>query len=386
MRIGVVGGGVYGTAVAYFLTEFGATDVTLFEAESIASGSTGYSAGIVRHHYTNEVQIRMAKRGREILERLPDYVGHDGGFHRNGYLLLPAPDDLDEFRRTVDRQRELGIDVELVDPDELTDHHPAISPADVEVGAFERTAGFADPYLVASGFAEAARENGADVHTGTPVTDLHAEDGTVTAVETPDGRHRVDYVVNAAGFRGRDVGEMVGVDLPLQRYESKIAVLRAEREYGSELPTVSDHSVKPDMYAKPEPGGEFLVGGIDRPPVDPSRGPEGVDGEFLRTVGDRIETRLPDYADARVVDSWSGIITVTPDAIQIAGVPDGLDNFYNIVGGSGHGFKEAPAFGESIAQTILGRTPEIDLAPYRLDRFDAGEGFDGISAETYGDS
>lgn len=385
MKIGVIGGGIYGTATAYFLKRFGAESVTLFEKGQIAGESTGYSAGIVRHHYTHDVQIRMAKRGREILANLEEYVGQDGGFRRNGYLILADPDRESAFRRTVTRQRELGIDVEFVEPDELKAHLPGISSEGVTLGAYERDAGFADPPLVASGFADAAEELGATIQTATEVTDLERRNGTITGIETRDGTHSVDYVVNAAGPWGREIGEMAGIDLPLQWRESKIALLEASREYADSYPTLSDHSVKPEMYAKPEPGGEFLLGGIERPPVDREAGLEGVTEAFLEAASKRLDHRLPGYADASVVDTWSGVITVTPDGIQIVGVPRGADNLFNLVGGSGHGFKEAPAFAESAAQTILGESPEIDLAPYALERFEDGETFDGISSETYAD-
>jgi sarcosine oxidase subunit beta len=139
------------------------------------------------------------------------------------------------------------------------------------------------------------------------------------------------------------------------------------------------------MYVKPEPGGEFIVGGIDRPRIDPERGLEGVDSEHLRRIGERLEYRLPEYADAAVVDTWSGEIGVTPDSNQIVGIPRGMENFFNMVGGSGHGFKEAPAFAESVAQQILALEPRFDLSPYRLERFDERSEFEGISKETYGD-
>lgn len=386
MRIGIIGGGVYGVTTAYFLKRLGAEEVLLFEKDAIASGSTGYSAGIVRHHYSNAIQVKMATRGREILENIEEYIGHDGGFVQNGYLILTNAEKEEAFRRTVTLQQDLGIDVELVAPGELTDYLPGIDPSDVEIGAFERDAGFADPYLVTTGFADAARDLGAEILTQTPVTDVTMDGKTATTIETDTETFPVDYVVNAAGPWGKDVGEMVGVDLPLKQYESKIAVLKSTTPYGPDLPTLSDHSVKPDMYTKPETAGEFLVGGIDRPPVDPGRGLEGVTNEFLRTVGERIDQRLPGYSDSEVVESWSGTITVTPDAIQIAGVPNGIENVYNIVGGSGHGFKEATAFAESIAQTILGLEVRVPLDPYRLERFTDGGELTGISTETYSDS
>lgn len=386
MRIAIIGGGVYGTAIAYFLERFGDDDVTLYEKGHIAGGSTAYSAGIVRHHYTSRPQIELAKRGREILADLGSYIGTDGGFRQNGYLILADMDRLDEFRETVRRQQAAGIDIELVSPGELDDHFPGINSDGVELAAHDHDAGFADPYLVATAFGRKAEDLGAEVRTGVAVTDVTVTNGRATQIETERGTDKVDYVVNAAGASGREVGDFFGVDLPLERYESKIAVLSATEDYTLDYPTISDHSMAPDMYTKPEPGGDFIVGGIERPKVDPASGTEGVTTSFLREVADRLEHRLPKFSDAQVAETWSGVITVTPDSVQIAGVPEGLENVYNIVGGSGHGFKEAPAFAESIAQEILGREPENDLTPFRAERFETGKTFDGISAETYGDT
>ncbi|ELY38914.1 NAD(P)/FAD-dependent oxidoreductase [Natronorubrum tibetense] len=385
-RVGIVGGGVYGLSIAYYLSEFGDDDleITAFERGALASETTGYSAGIVRHHYTNRVQIETAIRGRELLEGFESVAGGDGGFRQNGYLVLTDADGVDEFRALVDRQRRAGLEVDLVEATDLESFLPGIDPAGVALGAYEPQAGFADPYLVATDYATGARENGVEIRTATPVTDLVTDGTAVTAVETSEGREPVDIVVNAAGPWGREIASMAGVDVPLEWYESKVAVLRGDEPYGVETPTLSDHSESPDMYLKPEPGGDVLVGGIDRPPVDRAAGLQGVDESFLRAVGDRLDSRLPTFADAAVVDSWSGVISVTPDSHQIVGVPTGVDNLYNALGGSGHGFKEAPAFGESIALSILGEDPRIDLEAYRLERFADGDALSGVSEKSYG--
>jgi len=385
-RVAIVGGGVYGLSVAYFLSRFGGdVEVVVFERGNLASESTGYSAGIIRHHYTNPIQIRTAIRGREILKRFEEYTGSDCGFHQNGYVVTADPDDEAGFRKVIDNQHNVGLDVEYVDPDNLRSLLPAIDPDGVTLAAHEPQAGFADPYLVAMGFAEAARENGVEIRTKEAIIGMKRDENAITKVETVDGVEPFDYVVNAAGPWGSEIAAMVDVEVPLEWYESKIVVLSASESYGPELPTLSDHSLHPDMYCKPEPNGDFLVGGIDRPPVDREQGLQGVDNAHLRQVSKRLEQRLPGYADAEIVNTWSGVIAVTPDSHQIAGVPEGLENFYQILGGSGHGFKEAPAFGESIAQTILDQDPVLDLSPYRLERFRADEPLVGVSTKTYGD-
>ncbi|WP_135807398.1 NAD(P)/FAD-dependent oxidoreductase [Halorussus marinus] len=371
MRIGIIGGGIYGTAIAYFLQELGDVEVALFERQEIGGKSTSRSAGIVRHHYARQGHIKLAKRGREILENLETYVGQKGGFRQNGYLALTGEKNEELFHETIEKQKQIGLDVRLVEPSELGNYIPGIDSSGVTAAAFEREAGFADPYLVAQGFSKAAQESGADLRSRTEVTDIEIDRGVVTAVETTNGTEEVDFLVNAAGPWGAEVGQMVGLDIPLTWYESKAVVLSSTNPYDIETPTLSDSLQQ--MYVKPEPGGDFIVGGIDRPEIDRDVGLEGITIDYLNQVQKALKRRMSTHADAEVIESWSGIITATPDWYQIVGVPDGYENFYNIVGGSGHGFKEAPGFAESIAQEILGNEPNYDLSPYRLERYEEGE-------------
>ena len=379
MRIAIIGGGIYGTAIAYFLEQMDSShEVLLFEKDSISGVSTGKSAGIVRHHYSDEIQIRFAKRGRELLERLPELVGSDGGFYQNGYLILAGESNEDQFRKNVRMQKDVGLDVEFVDPDELDSIVPGLDSDGVAVAALEHEAGFADPYLVATGFANQARTLGAEIRTNEPVTDLELADGSVETVETASDRYDVDVVVNAAGPWADDVAEMAGADLPLTMYEAKVVCLSSGNDL-TDYPTVSD--VDSGLYAKPELNGDFLSGGMEREgghrSVDDRRSLGGVTNDDLEMVGQMLDDRLPRYADADVVDSWSEVITAPPDWHQIIGTPPTVDNFYIVAGGSGHGFKEAPGFAESIAETILGRKPTISLDRYRPTRFETGDAFSG---------
>lgn len=101
---------------------------------------------------------------------------------------------------------------------------------------------------------------------------------------------------------------------------------------------------RPDTYTRPEPGDEFIVGCIERPPVDRYAGLAGVGNAFLAKLRDRSEVHFPNFTESRVIDTWSGFGTLTPDFHHIAGGAAGVENFFNIVGASWHVSKEAPAF------------------------------------------
>jgi sarcosine oxidase subunit beta len=380
MRIAIIGGGIYGSAIAYFLEEFGDEEVHLFERGEIGEGSTGKSAAIVRQHYSNKDHLHLVKRGRDILANLNEYVGQDGGFVQNGYLSLASEGNESALRDIVTIQKSLGIDVEVLQPDQIAERMPALEVGDVAIGAMENNSGFADPKEVTQGFVEKAQELGADVHTNTPVQDINLDGSHLTEVKTPNEDFDIDYVVNAAGPWGDRVASMVGLEIPISWHESKNAELTSSPPYEPDLPTVSD--VDLGLYSKPETTGHFMAGGADRKegentPVDPKTGLNGVDAEYLANLRNLIDHRIPGLDDVRVTGTWSGIITVTPDWHQIVGVPAGYKNFYNILGPSGHGFKEAPGFAESIAQEILGQEPRNDLSEYRLGRFESGSTFVG---------
>ncbi len=380
MRIAIIGGGVYGTAIAYFIQELdGSHDVQLFEKDTIAAASTGKSAGIVRHHYSHDIQIRFAKRGREILEQFPERVGQEAGFYQNGYLIMAGEENEEQFRHNVSLQQNIGLDVDLLEPSELSEYVPGIDSDGVAVAAIEHEAGFADPYLVATGFANAARELGVQIHTKTPVTDIETANDGVTAVRTEEERYPVDLVVNAAGPWAAEVAEMVDISIPMSRYEAKVVTLSASEDYTPEYPTASDIDL--GLYAKPETGGDFISGGMERngghESIAGQAELEGVTNANLETLSELFEERLPSYADASVVNSWSELITAPPDWHQIIGTPPGLNNFYIAAGGSGHGFKEAPGFAEAIAESIVGEEPSNDLSRYHPNRFDSGDVFVG---------
>lgn len=377
MKIGIIGGGVYGCAIAHFLERFGDEDVFLFERGSIGEGSTSKSGAIIRHHYSNERQVRLAIRGREIIENFRSHTGHEAGFVRNKWMLVVDEQDESALRDNVRMHQEVGLDVDLIAPEEAREHLPPLNTDGLTIGAIEHEAGYADPLMVTNGFLERAKDHGTTVYTNTAVTDIEMDGERATAIRTDEDTHEVDYVVNAAGPWGAEIGAMVGLELPLEWYRSQLAELSTETPYDNSLPTISDSST--GLYAKPETGGHFIADGAakNRPVNDATPGIHGIDESYVQTISNMVSHRLPGLGDPRVTATRSGIITVSPDWHQIVGVPTGYENFFNAVGPSGHGFKEAPGFAESIAQTILGQEPKYDLTPYRLERFADDDAFEG---------
>src|SRR3954453_18728634 len=158
----IVGGGCMGASVAYHLARRGVTDVVLLEREKmLGTGSTGRNAGGVRHQFSNEANIRLSIESIALLERFGDEVGQPIDFHQDGYLfLLSSAASVETFRRNVELQRGLGVDVEWLDAGDAERLAPGLSGEGIVGATFCARDGIADPNGVTMGFAKAAQAAG----------------------------------------------------------------------------------------------------------------------------------------------------------------------------------------------------------------------------------
>lgn len=369
----IIGGGVNGASIAYHLAKRQCGTVMLLEKSGLADGSSGKSGGIIRQHYSNPVTIRMAIESRRFFERFDAEVDGCAEFVQNGFLLLVAEKEAEALQTNVALQRELGLDVELVAPNQIEAFLPGISSDGVALAAYEPSAGYADPYGVVTAFAKRAKQLGVTIHIGRRVTGIDVHEGAVRGVETDLGTIRTPVVVNAAGPWGQQIARMVGIELPLTVKRLQELVVKPRIAYTRGNPTVVDlcHLI----YFRPEPGGLVLAGGgitDDTGPVDPDHY-KGADFETLADVSERLTRRMPALSDAELMRGWAGVITVTPDFHPILGEAPEVRGFIHAMSCSGHGFKLAPIVGQLIAELIVeGHTTTLDITPLRPDRFQQG--------------
>jgi sarcosine oxidase subunit beta len=367
----IVGGGCMGASVAYHLARRGVTDVVLIERESLlGTGSTGRNAGGVRHQFSNEANIRLSLESIGVLERFADEVGSEIDFHQDGYLfLLSTPASVEMFTENVALQRSLGIDVVWLDAAEAAALAPGLLTDGVMGATFCQRDGIADPNGVTMGFAKAAQAAGVTIERGTEVTGLRIAGGRVAGVETTRGAIATRVVVNAAGPHARAIGQMAGLEVPVDPYRRHIFI--------AQPPSATDRWHVPEsrimvidfettFYFHREGAGVLFGMG------DPTESPTfdlTVQWDFLERVTPVAEARLPALAEAGISHAWAGLYEVTPDANPLIGPVRDLPGFFLINGFSGHGFQHSPAAGRILADVITGRDPGLDLAPFALERF-----------------
>ena len=173
----VIGAGVNGASTAFRLAQAGVRRVLLVERSGLAAGASGKSGALVRMHYTNEPEARLAHESLAVFRRWSDIVGGECGFVRAGFLQLVAPEYEGALRANVARQQQLGINTRVVDTGELREIAPALNAGDLTCAAYEPDSGYADPVATTYSFARRAAELGVAVRLHAPVRAITTDGG-----------------------------------------------------------------------------------------------------------------------------------------------------------------------------------------------------------------
>jgi len=370
----IIGGGIIGVASAYYLQEKG-NDVTLLEKSKLGTGSTGRANGGIRAQFSSPVSAKLSLESIKVWEAFDEQFDTDIGYRRPGYMFLAREaSTAEQFRENVRKQNEFGIPSEFVDPTRAQELCPELHADKFVGGAYCPTDGFADPNLALQGFAAAARESGVEIRTGTEVTDiLVGWDGQVTGVETDAGSFNVEFVVNAAGAWGGEVGEMAGIDLPISPKRRQLAVFDPEIAVPDSVPFTID--ADNGIHFRPEREGNVVAGGhFD--PADPAMDPDSYPTRVPLDWSAQVAEGLADVADyfglnTEIRNGWSGLYAVTPDHHPI--IEETVPGFVNAVGFSGHGFMQSPATGQLVAELVTdGEASLVDISELSLNRFEGG--------------
>jgi len=377
----VIGGGANGTSTAFHLALLGVRNVVLLERRELAAGATGKSGALVRMHYTNEPESRLAFESLKVFRNFGEIVGGECGFDGVGFVQLVGHGHEPALRRNVERQRALGIDTRLVSLAELGEILPGVETRDVGGAAWEPASGFADPSATAFAFAEGARRRGATIETGVEVRRVLTEGGRVTGVETSAGRIATPKVVIAAGAWSTPLLAAVGLDYPLTPRRIQVAIFRWPAGFTRRHPAVIDtvHAA----WWRPEGAASTLIGvELGSGHADPETFDESVDPAYVRTCHAALGGRWPVMKHALMRGGWAGMIMMSADGRPIIDRlgPEGL---WGMLGDSGTSFKTSPAIGRCLAEWIVsGRASTVDLHPFRASRF--AEGRPWQDADHYG--
>jgi sarcosine oxidase subunit beta len=378
----VIGAGVMGASVAYHLAKAGVGKVVVVEKRFLAAGATGKSSGLVRMHYDNEPESRLAWISFGYFRNWSEVVGGDCDFRRSGFLRIVPRELADNLQANVAMQQRIGINTQVISAEEAAEVMPSLRTDDFDIAAYEPDSGYADPTSTTAALMGRAREMGARLLQATAVTGIRIQAGRISEVVTGGGIIASPVVVNAAGAWGAHIGAMVGVELPIQGWRHQVIYLQRPPELAEPHPAIIDDIGT--QYFRPETGQLTLAGLEDANEVgvDPDAYREWVDDEFIPIAGERLTQRIPAMGDAGVVRGQAGCDGLTPDQHAIIDQV-GPEGFYVVAGHSGTGFKIGPAVGACMAELITqGRAETADITPFRLSRY--AEGKPLVGEHSYG--
>ena len=370
-RAVVIGGGIGGCAALYYLTQEGWTDVVLLERDELTSGTTWHSAAQVTNFGGIQIMVGLKTESIRLYQELANDPEYPINYHHgDGGLRLASEDwHIDGYKHFMSMAKGMGVEFELLDPEECARRHPLISKDRLKGALWDQMDGDIDPAQLCQALARRARKAGAEVHRHTPVTGLTQKPGGEWIVHTSKGDIHAEHIVNAGGYRCNEIGAMMGVQLPVASMEHQYFLTEP-------IPEIEalDHRVPllrcptDDFYSRQEKKGLLIgfyeqdcrtwgLGGID-PNFTNALCPE--DTDRVMPVLENVFERMPCITEAGIHTIINGPITYTPDGVPLVGRIGGKRNAWAITGlragvgeGGGHGWLLAQMMvhGEAVYDT-----------------------------------
>jgi dimethylglycine dehydrogenase len=373
-QVVVIGGGVVGCSVLYHLTKAGWSDVVLVERDQLTAGSTWHAAG---GFHTLNGDPNVAKlQGYTIglYDELERISGQSCGLHRSGGLMLAdTPERMEWLKMAHARGRYLGLETELLTAAEAKAMHPLLEEKYFVGAMLDAADGNLDPAGTTHAYAKAARIGGAEIYLQTKVEELQPRQDGGWDVVTNKGTIHAEHVVNCGGLWAREVGRMVGLELPVLAMEHMYLVtdempevVEFNKTHGRELPHAIDF--KSEIYLRQERTG-MVLGTYERNcvPWSPRQTPWDFGSELLAPDLDRItdnleigQTRFPALAKTGIKTIINGPFTFAPDGNPLVGPVQGLRNFWCACAVMA-GFSQGGGIGLALSQWMVNGDPGFDV-------------------------
>ncbi len=362
-RVGIIGGGIAGTALAYFLVDYPNIEVTLFDKDQIASGTTAKTAGTVclfddsvSHEFW---PVRLF--GFRTYTALEKEEKGSAGFSNVGTLVVATDRQVELFvKQGIALATATGYQAEWIeDPERIRKIFPDINMDGVLGVGWTPDDGYFDATVAANTFSRKARDKGAKIRTYTKVEQVLTAGGRVTGVDTTGGHFDFDVVVDASGPWARFTGRMVGLEMPIWHTKAEAFFLvPPKKKLDYQFPVLK----YPRFYARPEHDNIFICkahltmdlndpmhAGVWNPDELLPKG--GTDQYFLDFIFEELEKHVPNFLNMEVAFSWLGYRAEPADFLPLLG-DSPVEGYVLAVGFGGNGVIEGPMAGRDLARYI----------------------------------
>jgi len=393
-RVVVIGGGVVGVGTLYHLAKLGWTDAMLIERKELTSGSTWHAAGLLPLFNLSYSVGKMHQYSVGLYPSLEAETGLNVGFSNVSNIRLACTQDrLDEYRYYMGVARTIGVEVDMLTPDELKAIWPLCDTTGV-LGAIRHPAdGYIQPADLTQCLAKGARQMGAAIHRNTVVTAITQQPSGEWLVSTDQGDILCEHVVSATGSFARQTGAMVGLDVPVIPVEHQYivteqhpAIMERKRQGLPEMGVLRESDAS--YYMREEAGGLLLGPYEIGAPICYPNGPDAQseyelfpeDLERLMPYMEAAIARVPAFGEVGIKRVYNGAIAYTPDGSPIVGPAPGLKNFW-LNEGHSFGITAAGGAGWQLAHWIVDGEPTIDMTGVDPRRFGDYAGFGYLKAK-----
>ena len=377
-RVVVIGGGIVGCSVLYHLTKLGWDDVVLVERDELTSGSTWHAAGGMHTINGDPNVAKLQEYTINLYKEIEEISGQSCGVHRTGGAMLAESPERYDFLKTVrSKARYLGLDIDFISLDEVKELLPIIDTSHFVGALYDPLDGHGDPSGITQAYAKAARVQGAEVYRHTKVEDLVRRPQGGWDVVTNQGTITCEHVVNAGGLWAREVGRMVGLELPVLAMEHQYIITDHVEELDG-MDKEMGHCVDfgGEIYIRQERDG-VLLGTYEKKgdPWSPKQTPWEFGHELLEPNLDRIIDSVevgfqhfPALEKAGIKNIINGPFTFAPDGNPLVGPVRGLSGFWCACGVMA-GISQGGGVGLSLASWIIEGDPGFDIMAMDVARF-----------------
>ncbi len=377
-KVVVIGGGVAGTSCAYHLAKFGWKDIVLLERDQLTSGTTWHAAGLLGQLGATSTITKLRKYSLDLYKELEKITDLSTGLKQNGAITVASNKDrMQELLRQATTAQLSDVEVEVLDQKRIKELYPVIKNEDLVGGVYMPKDGQADPVGVTNVLAKAARMNGVQIFEKTSVSKIIVKNEKIYGVETNKGKIKCEYVVLASGMWSRQIGENIGVSVPLYPNEHFYVITEPMKDLPKDLPVLRDYNAC--LYLK-EDAGKMLVGIFEpnakpafkktgKVPEDFSFGEFPDDFDHFEPYLEKSFHRMPMLENAGIRKFFSGPESFTPDTQYLLGETPEVKNLYTCCGFNSIGIASAGGAGRVTAEWIINGHINEDLFSLDIKRF-----------------
>ena len=353
----IIGAGSVGVPTALATAENGLKTLVLDSLPSVAQGDNKHAIGGIRATHSLKSKIWLCQRSIEVFSTWRDLHGDDIWWEQGGYSFLAFTEEHEKMlKETVRQQKEYGLNIKYVDKEKIKELIPGINSENLLGGTFSPEDGNASPLLSLHSFYRKSKELGAEYNFNEEVIDIITKDKAVLGVKTSKAEYKTQFVINAAGGRAKDIGDMIGIDLPVIPESHEAGITEPVKKFFSTMvidikpATDTKFGNSKNYYFYQNKEGKVIFC------LTPDPNIPGIDRRetslYLPQISKRMVNLLPRLKNIKIRRTWRGLYPMSPDGNPIIGKINDIEGYINAVGLCGQGFMLGPGLAELLSRLI----------------------------------